>query len=143
MISSIIILGMKGKAFFLLMFFLFSALLSGFFLLIIQVPRFNVSRHSFEPSPVSFVLLCALIFVILAALWMLHARAASRLFARKESAALGQDFLTYLPLLFLSLTPLTLRHYIGSTDLETRLQLFALAIAAAVIYLKVVQAKRC
>ena len=142
MISSIIILGMKGKAFFLLMFFLFSALLSGFFLLIIQVPRFNVSRHSFEPSPVSLILLCALIFVILAALWMVHARAASRLFARKESEVLGQDFLTYLPLLFLSLTPLTLRHYIGSTDLETRLQLFALAIAAAVIYLKVVQAKR-
>jgi hypothetical protein len=142
MISSIIILEMKGKPFFLFLFFLSSALLSSFVLFLLQAPRFSVSRHSFEPSPVSLVILCALIFVLLVALWRLYARAASRLFARNFSEVLGLDFLTYLPLLFLSLTPLTLRHYIGSADLEARLQLFALAIGAAVIYLKAVQATR-
>src|SRR4030042_2747754 len=133
---------MKGKPLFLFMIFLFSALLSSFFLLILQVPGFKVSRHSFEPSPVFLVLLSALVFVILLALRRLYARAASRLFARKESEVLGQDFLTYLPLLFLSPTPLTLQHYIGSADLQTRLRLFALAIAVAIVYLKAVQVSR-
>jgi hypothetical protein len=133
---------MKGKPLVLFMFFLFSALLSSFLLLLLQVPGFKVSRHFFEPSPVFLVLLSALIFVIILSLWRLYARAASRLFARKEPEVLGQDFLTYLPLLFLSLTPLTLRHYIGSADLEARLGLFALAIAVAVVYLKAVQVKR-
>jgi hypothetical protein len=132
---------MKGKPFVLFMFFLFSALLSSFLLLLLQVPGFKVSRHSFEPSPVFLVLLSALVFVILLALWRLYARAASLLFGREQPEVLGQDFLTYLPLLFLSLTPLTLRHYIGSADLEIRLGLFALAIVVAIVYLKAVQAK--
>src|SRR4030042_3422199 len=133
---------MKGKPLFLFMIFLFSALLSSFFLLILQVPGFKVSRHSFEPSPVFLVLLRPSVFVILLALRRLYARAAPRLFARKESEVLGQDFLTSLPLLFLSLAPLTLRHYIGSADLQTRLSLFPLAIAVAIVYLKAVQVSR-
>jgi hypothetical protein len=136
------ILRMRGKPFIFFMFALFSALLSGFLLLALQVPGFKVSRHSFDPSLVSPILLSALFFFILLALWRLYARVASRLLAWRESEVLGQDFLTHLPLLFLSLAPLTLRHYISSADLETRLQLFAFAIAAAVIYLKAVQAKK-
>src|SRR4030067_284263 len=101
---------MKGKPLFLFVFFLFSALLSSCFLLILQAPGFKVSRHSLEPSPVALVLLSALIFAILVAFWALYARAVSRLLARRESEVLEQDFLTYLPLLFLRLTPLTLRH---------------------------------
>jgi hypothetical protein len=133
---------MKGKPLFLFMFLLFSALLSGYVLLIDQVPGFRISRHSFEPSPVSLVLLSALIFILLLALWALYARLVSRLFARKEPEVLWQDFATYLPLLLLSLTPLTLRHYIGSDDLGMRLRLFILVIAFAFVYLKAVQAKR-
>jgi hypothetical protein len=133
---------MKGKPLFLFIFFLLSALLSSHLLLFFQVRGFRISHHSFTPSPVSLVLLSALIFILLLALWALYARAVSRLFARKESEVLGQDFLTYLPLLLLSLTPLTLRHYIGSADLETRLKLFLLSIAVAFIYLKAVQVNR-
>jgi hypothetical protein len=133
---------MKGKPLFLFMFFLFSVLLCSTILLIIQVPGFRISRHSFELSPVPFVLLSASIFVLLPALWALYARAVSRFLARRESEVLGQDFLTYLPLLFLSLAPLTLRNYIGSADLETRLKLFLFAVAAAIFYLKAVQAGR-
>ena len=133
---------MKGKSLFLFIFFLFSALLGSYILLLIQVPGFRVSRHSFKPSPVLLVLFSALIFVLLLALWALYARAVSRLFGRKELEVLEQDFLTYLPLLFLSLAPLTLQHYIGFADLETRLRLFLAAVAAAVVYLKAVQVKR-
>ena len=133
---------MKGKALFLFIFLLLSVLLSSHLLLLFQVPEFRISHQSFEPSPVSLVLLSALIFIILLALWTLYARAVSRLFDRKESEVLGQDFLSYLPLLLLSLTPLTLRHYIGSADLETRLRLFLLAIAVAIVYLKAVQVRR-
>lgn len=133
---------MKGKPLFLFIFLLLSALLSSHLLLVFQVPGFRISHQSFEPSPVSLVLLSALIFIILLALWALYARVVSRRFDRKEPEVLGQDFLSYLPLLLLSLTPLTLRHYIGSADLETRLRLFLLAIAVAIVYLKTVQAKR-
>jgi len=133
---------MKGKPLVLFLFLLFSALLSSYLLLALKVPGFKVSHHIFEPSRASLVLLSALIFILLLALWALYARAVSGLFARKKSEVLGQDFLTYLPLLLLSLTPLTLRHYIGSADLETRLSLFALAVAFAFVYLKAVQVKR-
>jgi len=132
---------MRGRPVFLFLFFLSSALLSGFVLLVLEVPGFKVSDHFFKPSPVALVLLSALIFFLLLALWKLYARAVSRLLARSVSDILEQDFLSYLPLLFLSLAPLTLRHYIGSGDLETRLGLFALSIAAAIISIKAVQAK--
>lgn len=141
MIRSIIILKMRGRPVAFFMFFLFSVLLSAFLLLIRQAPEFKISHHSFTPSLLFLALLSALFFIFLLALWKIYARAASRLFVRKEREVLEQDFVTYLPLLFLSLTPLTLRHYIGSADLETRLRLFALAVAAAMIYLKAVQAK--
>jgi len=133
---------MKGKPLFLSMFFLFSVLLCSCILLLIQVPGFRISRHSFEPSPVSFVLLSALVFILLLALWALYARAGSRLLVLKDSEVLGPDFLTYLPLLLLSLAPLTFRHFISSADLETRLRLFLLAVVLAIVYLKAVQVKR-
>ena len=142
MIISLIILRMKGKSLFLFLLLLFGALLSGFVLLLVEVPRYTVSRHSFEPSPLTLVLITGLAFAFLFALWRLCGRAASRLFAQPETEVVSQDFLTYLPLVFLSLAPLTLRHFIGSADLAARLKLFALALAGAVVYLKAVQARR-
>ncbi|MBN2408956.1 MAG: hypothetical protein JXE07_04390, partial [Candidatus Aminicenantes bacterium] len=55
---------------------------------------------------------------------------------------LEQDFLTFLPLLFLSLAPIALRHFIGAADLLARLKLFASGTAGAIIYLKAVQIRR-
>ncbi len=133
---------MKGKPLYFFIFLLLSALLSSHLLLILQVPGFRISHHYFKPLPVSLVLLSAIIFVLLLALWTLYARAVSRLFARKASEVLGQDLLSYLPFLLLSFTPLTLRHYIGSADLGARLRLFLLAIAVAFVYLKTVQVRR-
>ncbi|HUU38900.1 MAG TPA: hypothetical protein VMW46_11955 [Candidatus Desulfaltia sp.] len=142
MISSIIILRMKGKSFFLLLFLLFGLLLSLYLLLLQQVPRFTFTNRAFHPSPLVVLFVTSVAFILLLAVWVLYSRLAARLFARKESEVLGQDFLTFLPLLFLSLAPLTLRHYTGAADLQTRLRLVGLGIAGALIYLKVVQARR-
>ncbi|MFZ2053629.1 MAG: hypothetical protein WAU81_05475, partial [Candidatus Aminicenantales bacterium] len=142
MISSIIILRMKGKLPFLLLFLLFSLLLSFYLLLLQQVPRFTFMNRAFHPSTLAVLFVTSVAFILLLSIWVLYSRLASRLFARKESEVLGQDFLTFLPLLFLSLAPLTLRHYIGAADLQARLRLFALGIAAALVYLKIVQARR-
>lgn len=133
---------MKGKPLYLFLFFLMSALLSGFCLLVRAVPAFKFSDRSFRPSPAAFALLTAAIFAVLLGLWKAYAPVVSRLCGRRLPGSLEQDFQTYLPLLFLSLTPLTLRHYIGSGDLLARLRLFAIAVAAAVIYLKAVELKR-
>ncbi len=142
MISSIIILRMKGKSLFLLLFLLFSFLLGLCLLLLRQVPRFRFTERSFDVSPPAVLLVVGAAFISLLSIWILYARFASRLFARKESEVLEQDFLTFLPLLFLSLTPLTLRHYTYAPDLQTRLSLFALGIAGALVYLKIVQVRR-
>jgi hypothetical protein len=127
---------MKGKSFFPLVLLLSSALLSGYFLLISEARGFTISRHAFEPSPVSLVLLAGLIFLLLVALWVLWARLAGRLFGRAEATVLVQDFPTFLPLLLLSFAPLALGHYIGAADLGTRLKLFLAAVIAAGLYLK-------
>jgi hypothetical protein len=142
MISSIIILRMKGKSLYLLLFLVFSLLLCLYVLLIQQVPHFTFMNRAFQPSPLAGLFITSVVFVLLLAVWILYSRLASHLLAREESEVLGQDFLTYLPLLFLSLAPLTLRHYIGATDLQTRLRLFALGVAGAIVYLKIVQARR-
>ena len=133
---------MKGKVLPLFVFFLSSALLSGFLLLIFEARGFTISRHSFDPSPVSLILLTGLIFLLLVALWALWARLAARFFGPEESKVLEQDFPTYLPLLLISFAPLALKHYIGAADFGTRLKLYLAAMAVAILYLKAAQVKR-
>ena len=142
MISSIIILRMKGKSLFLAMFLLFSLLLSLYLLLLQQAPRFKFTNRVFHPSALAVIFVTSAVFIVLLAGWVLYSRLASRYFGRETSEVLGQDFLTFLPLLFLSLAPLTLRHYIDAADLVARLRLFGLGVAAAIVYLKIVQVRR-
>ncbi len=142
MISSIIILPMKGKLFFLLSFLLFSFLIGLHILLLRQVPHFTLTNRAFRPSLPAVLVVTGVVFALLLAVWAVYSRLASRLFRREESEIRGEDHLTFLPLLFLSLAPLTLRHYIAAADLQTRLGLFALGIGAALVYLKIVQAGR-
>lgn len=133
---------MRGKPLHFFFFFLAGALLSGFVLLVRAVPGFRFTDRAFRPSPAAFILLTAALFAALLALWKARALGVSRFFGRRIPGLGEQDLQTVLPLLFFSLTPLTLRHYIGAADLLSRLRLFALAIAAAVVYLKAVEIKR-
>jgi len=124
---------------YLFLFLIFSVLLSLYLLLLRQTPQFSISNHVFRPSPVSVVLAAAVFFLLLLTIWVFFARLIGRAFALPEKSVLAADFLTYLPILFLSLAPLTLFHYIGAADLAARLRLLGLGILGAVIYLKAVQ----
>jgi hypothetical protein len=123
-------------------FLLFSVLISLYVLLLRRAPRFTISNHAFSPSPVSVVLAAAVFFLVLLTLWVLYAKLIQRAFSLPEKDVLAADFLTFLPILFLSLAPLTLLHYIGAADLAARLDLLGLGIVGAVVYLKAVQVRR-
>lgn len=113
-----------------------AALMSSWTLLYRQAPGFTFVHREFHPSPVSFVLLTALLFVLLLTVWVLYGKAAASLFGQATAAVLATDFLSFLPLLFLSLAPLALLHYIDAGDLRARLGLFLLAVVLAALYLK-------
>ncbi|MEW5900319.1 MAG: hypothetical protein AB1715_02525 [Acidobacteriota bacterium] len=124
------------------LFLILAFLLSSLILLLLQAPRFTISSHSFRPVPVHLVLLAAFLLLLLFAFWLLYAKFASSLFGRPAAEVLAEDFLTYLPLLFLSLVPLTLSHYLSAADLLARLKLFVAAVGLSVLYLKALQIRR-
>ena len=119
-------------------FLILAALVSLWTLLFRQAAGFTFVHREFQPSPVSFVLLTALLFVLLLGVWVLYGKAAASLFRQDAAAVLAADFLSFLPLIFLSLAPLALLHYIDAGDLRARLGLFLLAVIAAGLYLKAV-----
>lgn len=120
------------------LFLFFSLLLSYFFLLLRQIPNFSILSHSFRPPLVSFILLSMLSFLILFGLWTLSSKIFTSAFSLRYEEVLSQDFLTFLPLLFLILAPLALSHYLSSRDLLSRARLFGLAIIFSFLYLKVI-----
>jgi hypothetical protein len=123
-------------------FLLFSILISLYVLLLRRAPRFTISNHIFSPSPVSVALASAVFFLALLSFWVFYAGVIQRAFGVPEKEVLAADFLTFLPILFLSLAPLTLRHYIGAADFGARLELLGLGIALSILYLKAVQLRR-
>ena len=122
-----------------LFFLIFAALSSPFVLIYRRAPGFTIASHAFNPFSASAALMTGVLFLLLLALWILYSKLVSFILARKVEDVLAQDFLTFLPLLFYSLVPLTLRHYIGSDDLRARLKIFLLAIGVAFLYLKLIQ----
>jgi hypothetical protein len=129
--------------FYYLAFFLILAVLLAFYALLFrQTSNFTISHLDFSPSPVSLVLLTFLFFILLLSFWVLYAKVASSLFAQKPADILARDFLTFLPIIFLSMAPLSLAHYISAGDLRSRLVLFLWGIAGAFLYLKVVETRR-
>jgi hypothetical protein len=129
----------KFPFFHLPLFLIFALLVSSFFLLLRRVPGFTILNHAFDPFSASFALLTSLFFLILLILWILYSNLVSSVFAQNFEDVLAQDVLTFLPLLFFSLTPLTLLHYIGADDLQVRLGLFVVCIGLAFLYLKLIQ----
>jgi hypothetical protein len=126
-----------------LAFFLILAALAALYALLFgQVSAFTITHRDFSPSPASIILLTSLFFVLLLAIWMLYAKAASSLLVQQQADVMSRDFLTFLPIIFLSLTPLSLTHYISAGDLRSRLVLFLWGIAGAFLYLKVAETNR-
>ena len=127
----------RPQLFLFLILLFFSLLLAFFFLLLSQIPEFTIQDHSFRLPILSLLKLSLLLLVILLALWILYSKIISILFSLKYSTALSQDFLTYLPVLFLILSPLAASHYLISDDLLFRLKLFGLAVLLSLLYLKI------
>jgi hypothetical protein len=124
------------------LFLILAVLLSLTALLLYQSSGFTFTHRDFQPPPVQLVLLAALFFVLLLSVWALYARGAAALFAQEPAGVLSRDFLSFLPLLLLSLAPLSLRHYIDASDLRERLWLFVLGTVGALLYLKVISLRR-
>jgi hypothetical protein len=129
----------KFPFFHLPLFLIFAALASSFLLLLRRVSGFTILNHAFDPFQASVALLTILFFLVLVILWMLYSNLVSSAFSQNLEDVLARDALTFLPLLFFSLTPLTLLHYIGANDLQVRLRLFAGCIGLAFLYLKLIQ----
>ncbi len=128
--------------FYVALFLILAGLAALYALLFRQASAFTITHRNFSPSPSSIILLTSLFLVLLLAIWILYAKAASSLLAQKQTDVLARDFLTFLPVIFLSLTPLSLAHYISAGDLRSRLGLFLWGIAGAFLYLKVVETNR-
>jgi hypothetical protein len=104
-----------------------------------EVPKFTFLEHAFRPRPLALAAATGLVGLTLLTFWLLYSRLVSRLLARSFEEVLGRDALTYLPLAFIALAPITLRHYLSAADILVRTRLILEAAVFLVIYLKAVQ----
>ncbi len=130
----------KGRPLHRHLFLIALALAAALFLMLcLQVHQFTASRHPFRPALGPLLLAMVVFYLLLAGVWALSGRVLSNFAGISREEALSLDFATYAPLAFLMLAPLALGHYLTRDDLWQRLRLFALAVIAAVLYLKIVR----
>jgi len=104
-----------------------------------EVPKFTFLEHTFRPQPLALAAATGLIGLTLLTFRLLYSRIMSGLHAQPFEEVLGRDALTYLPLAFTALAPVTLRHYLSAADIMVRTKLLLEAAVFLVICLKVVQ----
>ena len=104
-----------------------------------QAPSFTIKNHLFSPEIGPLILAAALIFILLIGLWALVSQIWTKNSRLNYKEALALDFPTYAPIAFLLLSPLALSYYLTRDDLLERLGLLAIAVGAAVLYLKIVR----
>ena len=123
----------------LLVFFVMATGIALFLRLRNQVPPFTIKTHFFQPEIGPLLLTSVLIFILLIGIWALSSQIWTKNSLLNFKEALAIDFPTYAPIAFLLLAPLVLTHYLTRNDLLERLGLFAAAVTAAVLYLKIVR----
>jgi len=116
---------------------IFSILLSFAYLFFNQITDFTIQNHTPIIRLASILPLILLFFLLIFGIWMGYASLFSRLFRLDRREFLHQDFVSYLPLIFLILLPLLLTFYLDSNDLLTRANIFLGSILLAILYLKV------
>jgi len=126
----------KHYFFYLPVFLCFSFLLSFYFIFLGQINEYTIKNHSIHLKALPFFILCFFFLILLLGFWILYSKTISKLFSVKYSNALSGDLLTYIPFIFLILSPLATIHYLVSDDLLFRLKLFGIAILFALAYLK-------
>ncbi len=125
-----------------LFFFVLALAIALFLRLRFHVPLFTIRNHSFRPEIGPLLLLAVVVFALLVGIRALTASIWKRNGRLSYPEALALDLPTYAPLAFLLLAPLALTHYLTRVDLLERLGLFAIAVALAVLYLKVIRHTR-
>ena len=115
---------------------IFSFLLSFAYLFINQITDFTIQNHTPIIRLASILPLIFLFFLLIFGIWMGYSSLFSRLFKLDRREFLHQDFVSYLPLIFLILLPLLLTHYLDFNDLLTRVNVFLGSILLAILYLK-------
>lgn len=118
---------------------LFSLLGGAYIIFVLQIPGFTILDHSFRPNPAVLLLAVILALPALLGLWHILSKTATNRFSLSRGEALHGFFPSFLPLLFLSLAPLTLSHYVGAKDLLSRVNLLGWAVLSAFIYLLTVR----
>jgi hypothetical protein len=122
-----------------LFFFILALAIALFLSMLHQIPHFTIRSHVFRPEIGLFLLRTFAAYIILIGIWALVSHVWQRGGRIGFKEALALDFPTYAPIAFLLLAPLTLIHYLTRSDLLERFVLFAVAVAAAVFYLKIVR----
>ncbi len=120
----------------LAVFILCSLLLALFLELRSSADSFTFSGHRFAPDPARLLIAAAVLSVLLVGLWALSAHFLGRVTGMSYKEALASDFWTWIPLLFLALSPLALERYLTRDDLRGRLGIWLAAVLIAVLSLK-------
>jgi len=123
-------------------FLVISLGLTFFLCLYYNASSFTILEHSFHPSLLFIFLFTGIIFFLLLSIWRLMATAEQKHFNKDLSKFLWEGHLAYLPFAFSLLSPLLIKHYITSSDLKIRLNIFAVAMVLGFLYLKFLQYKR-
>jgi len=103
-----------------------------------QLSTFTFPSHLFTLKAVPFLIQGFLFLLLLTGVWIGYSKAAANLYKIDFARTLDQDFLTYLPLLFLILLPLLLSFYTDADDLLTRSNILVWSILFSLLYLKAV-----
>jgi len=127
----------KKRNFFLILFATTAAFLLSFtHLLFKQIPDFTILNHSpVIKAGAIFPFTLLFLFLLLGA-WSFYSSFISRSVKLDPGSFAYQDFLTYIPLLFLGLLPLLLTRYLDSNDLLERANILAGSVLVAILYLK-------
>jgi hypothetical protein len=134
--------GHRKTLWLLLRLFVFFVLATGialFLRLRNPIPPLTLKNHLFRPELGPLLLTSVLIFILLIGTWALVSLIWTKNSRLDFKEALASDFPTWAPIAFLLLAPLALTHYLTRDDLLERLGLFAVAVTAAVLYLKIVR----
>jgi hypothetical protein len=118
------------------LFSLFSLGLTTLFFLLSQTEEYTIRSHSFRIEILPFVGISLLFLFLLLGLWVAYSKVISMAFSLSLSHTLFRDFLSYIPLVFLFLLPLSISHYLDASDLSFRIELFSIAVLFAMFYIK-------
>ncbi len=119
----------------LLILLISACLLSTYLIFLMQVPKFSIQNHSFDPPAFPFLILSSLLFLLLFSGWALYSKWAAERFSLEISKTRDRTLWTLAPVLFLLFIPATNTFYLDSSDLSHRLQLLGLALFFAFVYL--------